>query len=142
MPELAQSIANMGMHLAALGRTKEALAAGEASTRHYRNLARTHPDAFAPDLAMSLNNVSNRLAELHRQDEAVDAVEQAIVLLTPYFQAHPLAFATRMEMLCVNYTVRCGEAGCAPRPDLRPLLAVVHQTKAANRGESLDRETK
>ena len=57
-PDLAGSLNNLAVRLAALGRREDALAAIQEAVAIYRELAAARPDAFRPDLATSLNNLS------------------------------------------------------------------------------------
>jgi hypothetical protein len=68
--EVAGSLNNLSLRLAALGRREEALASIEDAVASYRTLAVGRPDTFLAPLATSVNNLSLRLADLGRREEA------------------------------------------------------------------------
>src|SRR5437879_3658660 len=91
-PEVARFAGNLANQLSALGQREPALAASEEAVAHYRELARTRPDAFVPDLAMSLNNLANHLSDLDQREAALAASEDAIIALIPHLQVNPHGF--------------------------------------------------
>ncbi|MFL1446751.1 hypothetical protein, partial [Nocardiopsis protaetiae] len=56
LPDLATSLNNQSVRLAALGQTEQALQAITEAVDLYRTLAEQRPDTYLPDLATSLNN--------------------------------------------------------------------------------------
>jgi len=88
-PDLASSLHNLGVALAALGRHEEALAATREAVAIRRALAEVRPDAFRPDLASSLNNLGIQLADLGQREEALAATREAVDLYRALAAANP-----------------------------------------------------
>ena len=65
-PDLAQSLNNLSLRLAAWGGGRTRWPRSR-KPHIYRELAAARPDAFRPDLATSLNTLSDRLAGLGRR---------------------------------------------------------------------------
>ena len=63
--------------LAAQGKMREALKAGQRAEALWRDLAAQRPDAHRADWAGSLNNLGNRLADEGRYTEALEATRHA-----------------------------------------------------------------
>jgi tetratricopeptide (TPR) repeat protein len=76
LPDLATSLNNQSLWLAALGR-EEALAAIEQAVTIRRQLAQARPDAFLPDLATSLRVLAYVLNALGRESKAMNAQAEA-----------------------------------------------------------------
>ena len=77
-PDLARSLANLGIRLTEAGRHAEALDPAQQATQIFRRLAADNPRAWEPDLAASLSNLGVQLRDLGRHAEALDAMQQAI----------------------------------------------------------------
>ena len=92
-----QSLNNLSVRLAGLGRREDALAAIEEAAGIYRELAAARPDAFRPDLAMSLNNLSVRLGGLGRREEALAAIQEAVTIRRELAARWPDAYHQELE---------------------------------------------
>jgi Tetratricopeptide repeat len=104
LPDLADSLGNLGGHLVELWRGDQALAATREARDIYRRLAAARPDVFLPDLARSLHILSDRLGNLNsrewwavdihlgRQEEAVAAAQEAADIYRRLAAARPDAF--------------------------------------------------
>ena len=79
-PNLASSLNNYAIRLAAVGRGEEALASAKEALELRRALAEDNPAAYIPELAASLNNYAIGLAEVGRQEEA-DAIRAELANL-------------------------------------------------------------
>jgi len=75
--DLARAYHNYAHRLMALGRSDEAIAAGEHAIRLYRRLARRHPDLYRPFLASSLDNQAIALSSTNRLEKALKASQRA-----------------------------------------------------------------
>jgi tetratricopeptide (TPR) repeat protein len=104
--------------LSDLGQREAALAASEEAVAHYRELARTRPDAFVPDLAISLNNLADHLSALGQREAALAASEEAIIALSPHFQANPQSFGDWMAHIRAIYVKLSQECRREPRFEL------------------------
>jgi tetratricopeptide (TPR) repeat protein len=122
-PDLAASLHNLGIRLAALGRYDKALAATQESVAIRRALADACPAAFLPDLARSLNHLGACFAALDRHDAALDAYEEAVRTLLPAFKRLPAAFADQMVYSVQEYVTACERLGRVP--DAALLAAVL-----------------
>jgi tetratricopeptide (TPR) repeat protein len=80
-PDLALSLSNLSVRLAAVGRREEGLAAIQDAVEVRRRLAEARPHIFLADLAEALNNQSNALVQLGRVDEALASKNEAERLL-------------------------------------------------------------
>jgi len=76
-PELAASLTSLAVRLYQAGRYDEALRAGQASVRLYRELAGTERSRFRPELAAGLINLGVWLSSLGRTAEAVPPTREA-----------------------------------------------------------------
>ncbi|MFJ1610436.1 tetratricopeptide repeat protein [Streptomyces sp. NPDC088253] len=105
-PDLARSLSNLGLHLAAVGRWDEALATEQEAVSIRRSLAQTDPAAHEPDLGQSLINFGRHLADTGRPQEALDATEQAVELYERLARAdlpaHEADLATALHNLGVQ----------------------------------------
>jgi tetratricopeptide (TPR) repeat protein len=122
-PDLAASLHNLGIRLAALGRYDKALAATQESVAIRRALADACPAAFLPDLARSLNHLGACFAALDRHDAALDAYEEAVRTLLPAFKRLPAAFADQIVYSVRRYVTACARLGRVP--DAALLAAVL-----------------
>ena len=113
-PDLAASLTNLGIRLAALGRYDKALAATQESVAIRRVLADACPAAFLPDLARSLNHLGACFAALDRHDAALEAYEAAVRTLLPAFQRLPAAYADQMAYSVRDYATACERLGRTP----------------------------
>jgi hypothetical protein len=80
LPDLAASLNNQSLRLAALGRREEALAAIEEAATAYRELAQARPEVFASRYASSLEAQAAILSELGRDSEAKAVQQQAAAI--------------------------------------------------------------
>ena len=76
-PDLARSLANLGVWFSALGRPADALPVTEEAVAMYRELAAASPDRYRPDLARSLANLAEALMALDRTAAANAARDEA-----------------------------------------------------------------
>jgi len=88
-PELALSLANLGVRFSELGRPVEALPVTEEAVGVYRELAAADPDRFRPELAGSLANVGVHFWELGRPADALSATEEAVAVYRELAAANP-----------------------------------------------------
>ncbi|HEV3288059.1 MAG TPA: tetratricopeptide repeat protein, partial [Streptosporangiaceae bacterium] len=104
-PDLAASLANLGLALVGLGRGEEALAAAGEAVAIYRQLAAARPDAFTPNLAKSLNNLSFALGRLGRGEEALAAAGEAVAIYRQLAAGRPDAFTPELARSVDNLAV-------------------------------------
>ena len=136
LPDLAASLNNQSVRLAALGRREEALTAITRAVDTYQTLAKQRPDAFLPNLAMSLNNQSNRLADLGRREEALTAITRAVDTYQTLAQQRPDAFLPDLAMSLNNQSVRLAALGRREEALTASTRAVdTYQTLAQQRPE-------
>jgi tetratricopeptide (TPR) repeat protein len=88
-PALAQSLNNLALRLAALGRYEEALTAITDTVTLRRQLAAAYPDAYTRDLATSLRNKGFVLSRLGRRRDALGVDGQAVTLFRTLYARHP-----------------------------------------------------
>ncbi|WP_328383525.1 tetratricopeptide repeat protein [Micromonospora zamorensis] len=88
LPDLAMSLANLGVRLSALGRREEALVPAEEAVDLYRQLAKANP-TYPPKLAASLNNLGIWVSALGRREEALVPAEEAVDLYRQLAKANP-----------------------------------------------------
>ncbi|MGE5286969.1 MAG: hypothetical protein ACM3ML_07160 [Micromonosporaceae bacterium] len=69
-PNLAKSLMTCGVHLAELGRYREALQADREAVALYDRLNAAHPEAFRNDRMNALRNLGVLLRNLKLDDEA------------------------------------------------------------------------
>ena len=87
--ELATALANLGIHLGAVGRFAEALTAERQAVEIRERLAGADPSAHRAALATSLNNLVARLAALGQHREALAAAERAVRIRRQLADADP-----------------------------------------------------
>jgi tetratricopeptide (TPR) repeat protein len=114
LPDLAMSLANLGLWLSEMGRREEALEATQEAVDLYRRLAQQHPDAFLPDLARSLGAYGVVLRGLGRSAEAAAAFAEGLRAILPFVRALPAAFGGLAGALLQDYLRACAEAEEAP----------------------------
>ena len=79
-PDLARSLGNLGIVLAALGRWTQAQVTLEEVVAIFRELAAADPNRYRPELAQSLSNLTAMLSNLGRPDDALPFCEEAVAL--------------------------------------------------------------
>ncbi|WP_428934867.1 ATP-binding protein [Streptomyces sp. ACT015] len=109
--DLAGSLNNQSVRLAALGRREDALTAITRAVEIYQSLADQQPDAFLPDLAMSLNNQSVRLAALGRREDALTAITRAVKIREALADQRPDAFLPDLAMSLNNQSNHLADLG-------------------------------
>ncbi|MFJ4953296.1 tetratricopeptide repeat protein, partial [Streptomyces sp. NPDC088760] len=88
-PDLARSLSNLGIWLAAAGRRVEALTSTEEAVKIYRRLAKGNPAAYEPDLATSLAVFAMLPAAEGDLSMALRAAEEAVELYRRYVATVP-----------------------------------------------------
>jgi tetratricopeptide (TPR) repeat protein len=78
LPDLAQTLSNLGNLLILWGRRNEALEPTQESVEEYRKLAKDRPDAHLPDLGNGLIALGIALNSLGRREEALGATQEAV----------------------------------------------------------------
>ena len=81
LPDLAQSLNNLGMDLSDLGRREEALQATAQAVRLSMPSVERYPQAFLDNYRTYLQNLRERCAELDQDPDADPLVRQATELL-------------------------------------------------------------
>jgi len=110
-PDLARSLNNLSLRLAALGRQEEALAVSQEAVTIRRELAARWPDAYRYELAGSLKDLSPPLAALGRREEALAASQEAAEIYRELAAARPDAFRPDLARSLNNLSLRLGELG-------------------------------
>jgi tetratricopeptide (TPR) repeat protein len=109
--DLAASLNDLSLALAAVGRREEALAAIQEAADLYRELTAAWPDAFTPNLAGVLTNLSLALGELGRWEEALAAIEEAVTVCRGLAATWPDAFTPDLAASLTNLSNALGELG-------------------------------
>ncbi|MFC8529243.1 tetratricopeptide repeat protein, partial [Nocardia sp. NPDC057227] len=135
-PNLALSLNNLAIRLAALGRPEKALAAIEEAVRIRQALAAERPEVYQPDLALSLNNLAVQLAELGRPEDALTAIAEATGLYRALAAQRPEVYQPDVALSLNNLAVLLAALG---RPE-EALAAIeeavrIRQALAAQRPE-------
>jgi tetratricopeptide (TPR) repeat protein len=78
LPDLADSLNNLGLALAEVGWREEALTAIRKAVTVRRRLAQADPGRHLPGLADSLNNLGLQLSQLGRRQESRGARREAV----------------------------------------------------------------
>jgi tetratricopeptide (TPR) repeat protein len=88
-PQLADSLNNLGIQLAGVGRSDEALAPIEEAVAIRRELAQEDPGRYNAQLANALYDLGHRLGAIGRRDDAVAATEEAVAIRRGLAQEDP-----------------------------------------------------
>lgn len=83
LPNLANSLGNLSLHLSDTGDHAGALTSITEAGGHFRKLAETNPAAFLPGLAASLHNLATMKAKAGQLKAALSAFETNWAGLTP-----------------------------------------------------------
>lgn len=94
--ELARSLQNLGIHLWAVGRYREALAAAEEAVAVERELVAAEPDRYRADLARSLINLGLYLRAVGRRREALAAAEETVAARRESTEAEPARYRAEL----------------------------------------------
>ncbi|KAF7974198.1 hypothetical protein HWV62_13249 [Athelia sp. TMB] len=111
--KLADSLSNLSVRLADLGRHEEALAANQEVMGLRRALAAERPETFNADLADSLNNLSIDLSSHGRHEEALAAIQEAeaVGLRRALAAERPAAFNAALAESLNNLSIRLSDHG-------------------------------
>ncbi|WP_331727661.1 tetratricopeptide repeat protein [Streptomyces sp. NBC_01176] len=110
-PDLARSLSNLGLHLAAVGRWEDALATEREATGIRRRLAQADPATHELELVQSLINLGRHLAETGHPLEALDTTEQAVEHYERLAQADPAAHEAGLATVLHNLGVQLAAVG-------------------------------
>ncbi|MFI0980420.1 tetratricopeptide repeat protein [Streptomyces sp. NPDC021093] len=110
-PDLARSLANLGIRLLEAGRRGEALTAEQQAVEIWQRLAADDPVAFEPDLARSLTNLGNQLSEVGQRGEALTTAEEAVEIYRRLAEDEPAAFEYDLADSMSNLGIRLSQAG-------------------------------
>ena len=77
LPQLAETLNNLGLALSYKGRLEEAIGRYEEALEYYRRLAR-EDERFLPYVAGTLNNLGNALRRKNEFDEAIEKYREAL----------------------------------------------------------------
>lgn len=91
MPDLAQSLIDLGRWWSELGQRENALACTEEAVAILREVTERWP-VFLLDLAASLSQLGNRQGELGREEEALLTTEEAVAIQRALARQRPEAF--------------------------------------------------
>ncbi|KAF7967177.1 hypothetical protein HWV62_35630 [Athelia sp. TMB] len=109
--KLADSLSNLSVRLADLGRHEEALAANQEVMGLRRALAAERPAAFNAALAQSLNNLSVDLSDHGRHEEALAAIQESVGLRRALAAERPEAFNAALAESLNNLSNRLSAHG-------------------------------
>jgi tetratricopeptide (TPR) repeat protein len=97
LPDVAMSLASLGVSLSQLGRQEDALASSQEAAELYRRLAETNPATYLPDLAQGLGAFAWVRARIGLDlPAALTAVEEAISIHEDLVKQLPEAFADKL----------------------------------------------
>src|SRR3989441_521190 len=131
--EVGRFAGNLANQLSALGKREAALAASEEAVAHYRELARTRPDAFVPDLATSLNNLANHLSDLGQREVALAVSEEAVAHYRELARTRPDGFVPNLAMSLNNLAAHLSDLGQREAALAASEEAVAHYRELARR---------
>ena len=97
--DLAGSLGQQSVALAAAGRNKEACTGAEETVAIRRDLARRDPAAHRRGLASSLHNLTGYLSHVGRSEEALVAIEESVAIRRDLVSADPLEVPELAESL-------------------------------------------
>ena len=111
LPDLAVSLNNLGVRLAATGQRQAAVAPAQEAVTIRRQLAQANPDAYLPYLATSLNNLGNRLAATGQRQAALAPAQEAADIYRQLAQANPDAYLPALATALNNLGNRLAATG-------------------------------
>ncbi|MED7823216.1 tetratricopeptide repeat protein [Streptomyces chiangmaiensis] len=109
--DLATALSNFGLHLRALGRHAESLAAEQEAVSIRFRFAQADPAVHNPNLAESLVNYSLHLAEAGRHAEALAASERAVHVYRQLVETDPTTYEPGLATALNNLGVILAGAG-------------------------------
>jgi tetratricopeptide (TPR) repeat protein len=110
-PELAASLAHLGIAYSELGCPAEGLEASAEAAGLYREMVSAHPSWYQPDLAATLVNLGTRLSELGRPVEALGVTQEAVRLYRGLATTNPDRYQPDLAATLANLGARFSELG-------------------------------
>jgi Tfp pilus assembly protein PilF len=92
LPDLADTLNNLGKRLSQAGQPNGALAPAAEAVTIYRGLAEARPDAHVPELATSLDNLGLVFLQAGRPEEGLAPLEEAVALRRGLAEVNPDAY--------------------------------------------------
>jgi hypothetical protein len=111
LPNLATSLNNLGIRLAAAGQPQAALAPTQEAVDTYHELAKANPGTYLPDLATALNNLGVQMAAAGQRSAAFLPTQEAVTIRRQLAEAKPSAYLPDLATSLNNLGNQLTEAG-------------------------------
>ena len=110
-PDLAGSLANLGIGLSEIGCSAEALAVTQEALALYRDLAGENPDRYRSELAATLANLGTRFSEVGCHADGLSVTQDATSLLHKLAEIDPDRYQPELAATLTNLGTRFSDVG-------------------------------